>query len=466
MAEKSFVHPYIPNSEPAVKKEMLDFLGMESSEDIYKEIPDNLRFKGQMDLPEPILSEARLQRHVEELLAKNRNAKDTLNFLGGGTWNHYVPAVCDTIGARDEFLTAYVGETYSDHGKWQALFETASMIGELTGFHAAGTPTYDWANAVAIACRMACRTAGKQEVLLPKNMSPSRMKVVKNYMKPEIAVKEVAFDPKTGRLDIADLREKLSEKTAAVYFENPCYLGAIETDAREIIQISKDAGALVIAGVDPSALGVLEAPGVMGADYAVGDYQPLGLHMSFGGSLSGFICTKDEERFVAEYPSLLFGITDTIKEGEYGFGEVFFERTSYASREKGKDFIGTTTALHGIVAGVYMALMGPQGFYELGSGILQRSAYAKKKLAGINGIDIPLEGVSYCDFIVSFEKTGKTVAEINAALLKKDIFGGKDISGEFPALGQSALYSVTEMHSKEDIDKLVSALEAVCGESK
>ena len=466
MAGKNFVHPYIPNSEPAIKKEMLDFLGMKSSEDIYKEIPDNLRFKGEMDLPEPILSEARLQRHVEELLDKNRNAKNTLCFLGGGTWNHYVPAVCDTIAARDEFLTAYVGETYSDHGKWQALFETASMIGELTGFKAAGNPTYDWANAAAIACRMACRTAGKQEVLLPKNMSPSRMMVVKNYMKPEIAVKEVDFDAKTGRLDISDLKEKLSEKTAAVYFENPNYIGAIETEAREIIQASKDAGAFVIAGVDPSTLGVLEAPGEMGADYAVGDYQPFGLHMGFGGSLSGFICTKDEERFVAEYPSLLFGLTDTIKEGEYGFGEVAYERTSYASREKGKDFIGTTTALFGIVAGVYMALMGPQGLCELGRGIMQRSAYAKKKLSEINGIGFPLEGLSYCDFIVNFDDTGKTVKEINAELLKRDIFGGKDISGEYPAFGQSALYSITEMHSKEDIDKLVSALKAAIGESK
>ncbi|HBU13159.1 MAG TPA: aminomethyl-transferring glycine dehydrogenase, partial [Clostridiales bacterium] len=287
MADKDFVHPYIPNSEPAVKRAMLDYLGMKSSEDIYKEIPDALRFKGEMDLPEPILSEARLQRHVEGLLDKNRHAKNTLSFLGGGTWNHYVPAVCDTIGARDEFLTAYVGETYSDHGKWQALFETASMIGDLTGFEAAGNPTYDWANAIAIACRMACRTAGKTEILLPKNMSPTRMLVVKNYVKPEIAVKEVGFDEKTGRMDLSDLAAKLSDKTAAVYFENPNYIGAIETEARDIIKAAKGAGALVIAGVDPSSLGVLEAPGAMGADYAVGDYQPLGLHMGYGGSLSG-----------------------------------------------------------------------------------------------------------------------------------------------------------------------------------
>jgi glycine dehydrogenase subunit 1 len=291
------------------------------------------------------------------------------------------------------------------------------------------------------------------------------MAVVKNYVKPENTVKIVAFDQKTGRLNLSDLREKLSDKTAAVYFENPNYIGAIETEAREIIEVSKDAGAFVIAGVDPSVLGVLEAPGEMGADYAVGDYQPFGLHMGFGGSLSGFICTRDEEKYIAEYPMLLFGLTDTVKEGEYGFGEVYYDRTSYASREKGKDFVGTATALHGIVAGIYMALMGPQGFSELGRGIMQRSAYAKKKLAGINGIDIPIEGVSYCDFLVNFDKTGKTVEEMNKALLDEDIFGGGDVSKDFPVYGQSALFSITEMHSKEDIDKLITALADICGVS-
>ena len=139
MSDKQTVHPYIPNSEPSVKKEMLDFLGMKSSEDVYKEIPDHLRFKGQLDIPEPIMSEYKLQKHVERLLKKNKNAKDNLCFLGGGTWQHHVPAVCDTIIGRDEFLTAYVGEAFSDHGKFQALFESSSMLGELTGFEVCNT---------------------------------------------------------------------------------------------------------------------------------------------------------------------------------------------------------------------------------------------------------------------------------------------------------------------------------------
>ncbi len=190
------------------------------------------------------------------------------------------------------------------------------------------------------------------------------------------------YDFEKGGMDINDLKSKISDKTTAVYFENPSYLGFIETAVDEIVSAAHGAGAFVISGVDPSSLGVLEAPGNYGADYAVGDYQPLGLHLGFGGNQSGWVTTKDEKDMVAEYPSLLFGITETTQEGERGFGEVFFERTSYASREKGKDFVGTATGLYGIVAGVYMALMGPQGFKELGEGIMQRVAYAKKKIAG------------------------------------------------------------------------------------
>ena len=461
MNEKHFVHPYIPNSEPKVKAGLLKALKMKSSEDIYKEIPDHLRFHGEMVLPEPIMSEYKLQRHVEGLLKKNKSCKDNISFLGGGTWQHHVPAVCDTIIGRDEFLSAYVGEAFSDHGKFQGLFESSSMLCDLTGHEACNTPTYDWSNAVAIAARMACRTSGKNEILIAGSCGPERMMVLKNYCKPEIAVNTVEFVPATGLLDLKDLKAKLSKKTATVYFENPNYLGVIEAQATDICKLAKAAGALVIVGVDPTSLGVLEAPAAYGADYAVGDLQPLGLHMNYGGGLGGFITTHDKKEFVAEYPSLLFGVCETVKEGEYGFGEVFYERTSYASREKGKDFIGTNAALHGIVAGVYMALMGPQGFKELGEGILQRVAFTKVKLAELPGVAVKFDGVSYCDFLVDFNKTGKTVAEINKGLLAYNIFGGKDVSKEFPKLGQCALYSVTEVHTKEDLDKLFCALASI-----
>jgi len=217
---------------------------------------------------------------------------------------------------------------------------------------------------------------------------------------------------------------------------------------------------LVAIGVDPTSLGVLEAPGDYGADYAVGELQPLGIHMSYGGGLGGFIACRDEEKFVAEYPSLLFGVLPTIKEGEYGFGQVAFERTSYGSREKGKDFIGTCAALHGMIAAVYLALTGPQGMIDLGKGIMQRVAYAKAELTKLDGIRV-YEGYNFKEFVVNFDSSGKSVKEVNKVLLKRNIFGGLDLTKDFPTLGESALYAITEMISKEDIDALVKALKEI-----
>ncbi len=457
------VYPYIPNSVPEQKQRLLNEIGIDSVEEIFKEIPDHLRYKGEMKLPEPFLSEYELRRHVEGILNKNKSCKEYTNFLGAGTWQHYVPSVVDEIITRDEFLTAYVvGDAQGDHGKWQALFESASMIGEMTGFEAVNKPTYDWANAIAIACRMAARMTGRREILVAGNMSPRRLSVVVNYCKPEIKVEKVKYDKDTGLMDLNDLKAKISSNTAAVYFENPSYLGFIELQAEEIAKIAHDNGAEVIAGVDPSSLGVLAAPADYGADFAVGDYQPLGLHMQWGGGLAGFVCTRDEEKYVAEYPGLLYGITTSVKEGEYSFGEVFYERTSYASREKGKDFIGTTTALWGIAAGVYMALMGPQGFRDLGEGIMQRVKYTQGLLSNIKGVKVPvLKSPSFKEFIVNFDDTGMTVAQINKALLEHKIFGGLDLSQEFPEYGQSALYCITEVHTKEDLKKLALALDQV-----
>ncbi|HZK26647.1 MAG TPA: aminomethyl-transferring glycine dehydrogenase subunit GcvPA [Thermoclostridium sp.] len=458
---KKFSHPYIPNSQPEIKKQMLDELGIASAEDIFKEIPSHLRFKGRMNLPEAIQSEYELKRHVEGILSKNKDCKENISFLGGGTWQHYVPSVCDTIASRDEFLTAYVGDAYSDHGKFQAMFEFQSMIAELVGMDFAGTPTFDWGTAAGVSCRMASRKTGRKEILVSQNISPGRLAVMKNYLKPEIKITMVKSVRRSGLMDLDDLKEKLSDKVAAVYFENPTYLGIIETQGAEISELAHGVKAESIIGCDPSSLGVLEAPANYGADIVCGDIQPLGMHMQYGGGLGGFMASRDEMEYVAEFPNLLFGITTTISEGEYGFGEVYYERTSYASREKAKDFVGTAAALYGITAGVYLALMGPHGMKELGEGIMQRVSYAKRELASIEGIRIAHDGYHFKEFVVEFNGTGKTVNEINKELKKKNIFGGINLEKTFPEFGQSALYSITEVHTKEDIDKLIFALRTI-----
>jgi glycine dehydrogenase subunit 1 len=456
-------HPYIPNSVERVKREMLSYIGVSSIEELYASIPEEIRFRGKMNLPEPLKSEYELYRHMREILSRNITCEDYLCFKGGGTWPHYVPAICDEIAGRAEFLTAYAGDPYEDHGRWQALFEFESLMAELVDMDVVTVPIYSWGHAAGTAMRMAHRINGRREVIIPRTISPERFLVINNYVDPALKLIKVDYDRETGMIDLEDLRRKISRETAAVYFENPSYLGFIETGGKEICEIAHDSGAICIVGVDPSSLGVLEPPSHYGADITVGDLQPLGIHMNFGGGLGGFLATRDEEKFIREIPYRIFGLAKTVKEGEYGFGDVLFERTSFEKREKAKEFVGTAAASHGIIAAVYLSLLGPKGIRELGEAILQRSMYAMKVLSSIDGVKAPkFRAPHFKEFVVEFPER-KSVEEINKELLKEGIFGGIDLRKHFPELGNSALYCFTEVHMKEDIDKLADALKRILG---
>jgi glycine dehydrogenase subunit 1 len=460
--KKPIVYPYIPNSVPAVKDKMLKDVGAKSVEELFSDVPKKIRLKEKMNLPKPLLSEYALRRHMEEILSKNRTCKEYLNFLGAGCWQHYVPAVCDEVNQRGEFLTAYAGEPYDDHGRFQALFEYASMMGELLNMDVVNVPTYDGLQVAATSIRMAARITGRNEVLVSRTIGADELSKIRDYCKPKIEVKLLDYDHKTGQLNIDSLQTSISSKTAAVYFKNPSYLGFIEAQCEEISKVTHENGAICIVGADPISLGVLAPPIEYGADIVCGDLQPLGIHMQFGGGHAGFIATRDEEEYVMEYPSRLFGIAPTSVEGEYGFGDVAFKRTSFALREEAKEFVGTAAALWGITAGVYLALMGPQGMREIGEGLMQRSRYAMLRLSKVRGVKCPaFNAAHFKEFVVNFDATGKTVAEINRALLKHKIFGGKDLTKEFPELGNCALYCITEIHTKDDIDRLDDALRKV-----
>ena len=457
--KQKIVHPYIPNSVPKVKAKMLEDIGVKDIDELYNDIPESLRFKGEMNLPEPLTSEYALKRHVEKILSKNQTCEENIRFLGGGCWQHYVPAICDEINQRSEFLTAYAGEPYEDHGRFQALFEYESLMAELLDMDVVNVPTYDWCQAASTSLRMAGRITRRNEILLSDTVSPDRFMAINNYCRPVLRLRLVKHCPKTGLMDLDDLKLKISVNTAGIYFENPSYLGFIEHQGKAISDIAHEEGALSIVGVDPISLGVMMPPSNYKADIVCGDIQGLGIHMNYGGGHGGFIATRDEEKFVMEYPSRLFGITKTSVEGEYGFGDVAYERTSFAVREEGKEFIGTCAALWGITAGVYLSLMGPRGMQELGKVIMQKSQYAIKKLSEIKGIKAPLfDSPHFKEFIVDFNDTGMAVKDINIYLREHRIFGGKDLSREFPELGNCAMYCITEIHTKDDIDKLVQAL--------
>lgn len=464
--EKSFVHPFIPNSPPDIKGAMLRDIGVSDIEELYGEIPEKLRLNRKLQLPKPFLAEYELKKHVASILSKNKTCDENLCFLGGGCWLHYVPAVCDEINQRSEFLTNYIGNGYSDFGKLQAFFEFQSQLGELIGMDVVGRPTYSWGKAAGNAVRMASRITGRNEVVIAKTVGPERLATIRTFcgaaiMSRQIDVKLIDYDPGTGLIDLDDLRKKISSKTAAVYIENPSYLGLIESQGEEVSEITHAHGAVSIVGVDPISLGVMAPPAEYGADIVVGTAQPLGIHMNCGGGVIGFIASRDEEKYVSEYPTFLVSITETAEEGQYGFGLSTYERTSFALREKAKDWEGTSVGLWTVTAAVYMALMGPNGFREIGESIIQKSHYAAKRISEIKGVRVFFQSNFFKEFVVNFDETSKTVGEINKALLPYHIFGGKDISKEFPELGNSSLYCVTEVHSQEEIDKLTTVLREV-----
>jgi len=462
MRERAVTYPYIPNSVPSVKKEMLEEIGAESVEELFEDVPERLRVQGSLDLPPPLLSECALKRHVEGILAKNQGGPAYLTFLGAGCYHHHVPAVCDEINQRGEFLTAYAGEPYDDHGRFQALFEYASMMGELLNMDVVNVPTYDGFQATATSLRMACRLTGRREVLIAKTIGSDLLSKIRDYCKPNITVRSVGYDPQTGQLDLAALEAAISEETAAVCFQNPSYLGFVEVQGHEISRIAHDFGAICIVEADPMSLGVLTPPADYGADIVCGDIQPLGMHMQFGGGHAGYIATHDDEAYVMEYPSRMFGIAPTSVPGEYGFGDVAYERTSFAIREEGKEWVGTAAALWGITAGVYLALMGPQGMVEIGEGLMSRSRYAMRHIDRIPGVRAPVwKAPHFREFVADFTDTGKTVEEINEGLLDRKIFGGKDLTDEYPELGATALLCVSEAHTREDIDQLTAALKEI-----
>jgi glycine dehydrogenase subunit 1 len=458
-------HPYMPNSTPQRRRELLDAVGVEDVEALFVQIPPEHRLRGGVELPPAIPSEVELRRHLLDLLGRNETCERNLSFLGGGIWQHHVPAIVDEIARRSEFLTPVWGTPSSDHGRNQAWFEFASQLAELVAMDFVGLPVYSWGCAEGHAIRMAARLTGRDQVLVPRAISPERLGVIRTYCgAPElprhVEVVLVGYDPATGALDVDDLRTKLTPRTAAVLLENPGFLGAFERNAADIAALAREAGAETIVAVDPLSLGVVAPPGEYGADVVVGSLQPLGVHMSAGGGAGGFIATRDEERYARELPTLNLSITRT-EAGEYGFGMTLFEQTSYGSREEGNDWTGNSVYLHAVANAAYMALLGPEGFAELGRLIVGRSHYAARRLGELDGVRVPFPDGFFKELVVSFDSPGTTVAEVNRRLREHGIFGGLDLSRDLPELGRSALYCVTEVHTREDVDRLVDTMREV-----
>ncbi|NLC26359.1 MAG: aminomethyl-transferring glycine dehydrogenase subunit GcvPA [Fastidiosipila sp.] len=463
MTEKKIVYPYIPNSNPKVQAEMMEFVGVKDMWELYEEIPEELKYRKDLDLPEPILDEFGIKKHTEKVLSQNNNCNEFTNFLGAGCAQHFIPAVVDEITTRGELLTSYGAESWADHGKYQIFFEYNSMLAELLDTDVMSVPQFDGGQSLATAIAMATRITGRKKVLLPELMNPQNKSIVANYMdsvQDDLVIERVYLkaDPDTGMIDIDNFKSLIDETVAAVVVENPGFLGVLEENASVIGEITKAAGAEYIVYTNPISLGVLEAPANYGATITCGDLHSLGLHMSAGNGQAGFISTSDDPKYLLNYKDFIYGLADPEIEGEYVFGNMLIDRTHYSKRAFGVEYSGTGTNLWMASAAVYMALMGPQGMEDVGTTILYNSQYAAKKISEIPGVSLRFSSPFFQEFVVDFNETNLTVKDINKALLKGKIFGGLDLSADFKELGQSALYCVTEVITKEEIDTLVAKL--------
>ena len=451
-------HPYIPNSAPPALAQMLAAIGVESVETLYASVPEALRLRGPLDLPPAITDEVALRRHVGGLLDRNTHTGEVLSFLGGGSSSGHVPAVVDEIVNRAEFVTSYGGGPYADLGKYQAIFEFQSLLGELLGMDVVSAPMYDGITATSSALLMAARLTGRRRVLVPETVNPALREHLRTFAR-RASAETIPPDPATGMVDLAALRARLAPDVAAVLVEQPSYLGFVEERAGEIADITHGAGALLVAAVDPSTLGVLDAPARYGVDIAAGDAQSLGVHPLYGGGQVGFLAHRDDPDYVRENPSILISAVPTRDGAGTGFAWSLLSSTSYDLRGDAQDYTGTSQWLWGIAVAVHLSLLGPAGIRELGEGNAARAAYLRRRLAAVPGLRVPVVGQAHVrEITVGFDGTGHSVAEVNSALLERGIFGGRDLSWDFPSLGQAALYAVNDTLGQAQIDRLAGSL--------
>jgi len=386
--------------------------------------------------------------------------------VGAGVWPHYVPAVIDSIIGRGEFLTSYTPyQPEISQGMLQSMFEFQSLICDLTEMDYSNSSLYDWSTALGEAARMSVRMTGREEFLVPHYIHPERLETLKTYCEPaQIRIVEVAQDRRTGAIDLAELRQRVSERTAGFYLEQPSFLGFVEESCDEIARLVHKNGSLFVMGFEPISLGALKPPGELGADIAVGEGQPLGNHMNYGGPLLGIFACKGDQ-LLRHMPGRIIGSTTTQDGHQDAYCMALQTREQHIRRGRATSNICTNEALLALAAAIYLSLLGPTGISGLSATIAERTNYAIERIGTLPGVKVPgFDAFHYMEFTVGFEGARKRVSEINESLLKAGIQGGLDLTKYFPELGEAALYCCTEVHSHRDIDMLCDELRLILRE--
>lgn len=431
---------------------MLAKIGISSVDELFGCIPENLILKEGLDIPER-LTETELIRKFDSTAQKNLYHK-FLSFLGAGAYSHVIPSVVDYLSSRGEFISPYTPyQPEVSQGTLQIIYEFQTLICQLTGMDSANASLYDGASGAAEAVLMAHRIKSKPNVLVAQTIHPHYREVIETYSKNlDIVVQDISYSKK-GEIDLEDLKEKLGEETAAVVVQSPNFFGVIEK-LKEISDLAHKNQALAVAVIaEPISLGILESPGQLGMDIVTGEGQSFGIPPSFGGPYLGFMGCKNE--FIRQIPGRIAGATRDV-EGNRGFVLTLATREQHIRRARATSNICTNQAWCALRATIFLEVLGKKGMQEVAWQNLQKSYYALDHLTQLEGVRLKFDGAVFNEFVLQFEKPWE---EIDKFLENKGIIGGFGLEKTYSDLENCALVCVTELHRKEDLDKLISVLE-------
>ncbi|MCX3305034.1 aminomethyl-transferring glycine dehydrogenase subunit GcvPA [Bacillus sp. NEAU-CP5] len=441
-------HRYLPATEQD-KKEMLKAIGAETIDELFADIPENVRFQKDYQIKQA-KSETELTRELTKLAAKNKDAVTYASFLGAGVYDHYQPIIVDHVISRSEFYTAYTPyQPEISQGELQAIFEFQTMICELTGMDIANSSMYDGGTALAEAAMLASGHTKKKKIVISAAVHPESRDVLKTYAKGQY-IEVVEVPAKNGATDLEALEHAVCDETAAVIVQYPNFFGQIEP-LKDIEPLAHKGNSQLIVSSNPLALGILTPPGAYGADIVVGDAQPFGIPAAFGGPHCGYFAVT--KKLMRKVPGRLVGQTED-ENGRRGFVLTLQAREQHIRRDKATSNICSNQALNALAASVAMTALGKNGVKDMARQNILKADYARRQ-AEKAGLHVAFDGPIFNEFAV---RLNLPVKEANRRLLQDGIIGGYDLGLAFPELNQHMLIAVTELRTKEEIDSLIAGL--------
>lgn len=447
-------YAYIPATHEDEEK-MLKACKVNSIDDLFSDIPDNLKLKRDLELEES-KSELEVSQIVKNIADKNISTEELTCFLGAGAYDHYVPSIIKHITLRSEFYTAYTPyQAEISQGTLQSIFEFQSMIAEITKMDIANASMYDGATAAVEGCLLAVSKTRRKKVVVGKTVHPETRKILKTYLQfNDCEVVEVDYNRELGMTDLNRLKEVVDDDTACVLLQNPNFFGVIE-DVDEVGQIAHDKKAMYVLSVNPITLSVLKSPGEVGADVAVGDAQPLGNALNYGGPYVGFLAIKSG--LIRKMPGRVVGQT-VDREGNRCYCLTLQTREQHVRREKATSNICSNQGLCALNSAIYMATMGKKGYEEVAMQNMQKSHYAAKKISEGGKFTPLFKGKFFNEFVI---KSPVKIEELNKKLLDNNILGGYDLGKDYSELSGCTMLCITEKRSVDEINKLIGIMEGM-----